>query len=169
VSRLRVLLVVGTALLGFAGVLQWILRAAYGERAAHVVVRWAPATDPTLQDLIERVHHLQRVEPTGERTWAYYLADVSTTNIRSLISHPAVEETNSIDRTTAHVAAAAGRGPYITNRPVWVAQLLECLVSGLLVAGGVVLLAGAFKVDLIFGSLLVGAAALRVLLAMNAP
>jgi 4-amino-4-deoxy-L-arabinose transferase-like glycosyltransferase len=105
----------------------------------------------------------------GERTWAYYLADVSTTNIRSLISHPAVEETKHIDRTTARVAVTAERGSYINDRPVWVARLLEFLVCGLMAAGGVALLAGAFQADLVLGSLLVGAAALRVLLAMNAP
>jgi hypothetical protein len=150
-------------------VFQWILRVTYGERAAAIVVRWAPATDPTLQDLIEKVHHLHRVEPREERTWAYYLADVSTTNIRSLISHPAVEKTNDIDRTSARVAPTAGRGPYISTRPVWVARGLECLVRALLVAGGVMLAVGAFQVDLVLGGLLLGAAALRLVLAMNAP
>jgi hypothetical protein len=167
--RLRVFFIGGIILLGFAGVLHRILRATYGERAAYVHVRWAPETDPTTQDLLERIHHLHRVEFRGERMWAYYLADVSSTNIRSLISYPAVEETDNIERASARIAPAAERGPYINHRPVWVARLLEFLVHALVFAGGVALAGGALRADPVFGSLLIGAVALRLVLATNAP
>lgn len=167
--RLRVLLVVGTALLGFAGILQWTLRATYGERAAYVVVRWAPETDPALQNLIEQIHQLHPVESMGKGTSAYYLADVSSANIRSLLAQPSVDETRNIEPATARVAATAERGAYISKRPVWVAQLLEYLVFGTMAAGGLALAMGAFQIDLVLGCLLVAAAALRVALAINAP
>jgi hypothetical protein len=167
--RLRVLLIGGVILLGLAGGLHRTLRGAYGERAAFVHVRWASTTDPVLQDLIERVHHLHRVEFRGDRTWSYYLSDVSATNIRSLISHPAVEYTNNIDHAPARSSPAAPRGPYISDRPVWVARLLEFLVHALLFAGAVALAAGALRADPVLGSVLVGAVALRVVLATNAP
>jgi hypothetical protein len=141
----------------------------YGERAAYVQVRWAPATDPTLQDLIERVHHLHRLESRDERTWTYYLADVSPTNIRSLISHPAVEATDDIDRTAGRIEPTAERGPYISDRPAWVARLLEFLVHALVFAGAVALAVGALRADPVFGSLLIGGVALRLLLATHAP
>jgi hypothetical protein len=132
-------------------------------------VRWAPATDPVTQDLIERMHRLHRVEFRGERTWAYYLADVSSANIRSLLSYPAVEETHAIDRTAARLSPTAERGPYISDRPTWIARLLEFLVHVSLVAGAVALAAGAVRADPAFGSVLVAAAALRLVLASTAP
>jgi hypothetical protein len=167
--RVRVLLVGGVVLLGLAGLFHRTLRATYGERAAYVHVRWAPATDPVTQDLIERVHHLHRVEFRGERTWAYYLSDVSSTNIRSLLSYPAVEETNNIDRTAARIEPTAGRGSYISDRPTGVARLLEFFMHVSVVAGAIALAAGAVRADPVFGSLLVGAVALRLVLAINAP
>lgn len=163
------LFVVGTALLGLAVVLQWTLRATYGERAAYVVVRWAPQTDPTLQPLIEQIHHLHPIESLADRTWAYYLADVSTANIRRLLGQPAVEEATNIDRTSARVAATAARGTYISDRPVWIAQLIEYLVLGAAAAGVIVLAVGAFQIDLVLGCVLVVGAALRVVLAIHAP
>jgi hypothetical protein len=156
-------------LLAVAGVLNWTLRATYGERAAYVHVRWAPATDPTTQDLIERIHHLHRVEFRGERTWAYYLADVSPRNIRSLIGHPAVEDTSNIDHTYARITPTAGRGSYISDRPTWIARVLEFLMHATLAAGAVALAAGAVRVDPVFGSLLIGAVSLRLVLAVTAP
>lgn len=169
VPRLRVLLVGALVLFGFAGIFHRTLRATYGERAAYVHVRWAPQTDPTLQDLIERAHHLHRVESREERTWTYYLADLSPENIRSLISHPAIEATNNIDHSSARVAPTTPRGPYISNGRAWLARLLEFLVHACVFLGAVALVAGALRADPVLGSLLVGAVALRLLLAMNAP
>jgi hypothetical protein len=87
------------------------------------------------------------------------MSDVSATNIRSLISHPAVEVTNNIDHAPARISPTAPRGPYISDRPVWVARLLEFLVHALLFAGAVALAAGAVRADPFLGSVLVGAVA----------
>jgi hypothetical protein len=132
-------------------------------------VRWALATDPATQDLMERIHRLHRVEFRGERTWGYYLADVSSTNIRRLITHWSVEATHNIDRAAARIEPTAARGDYISDRPAWVARLLEFLVHVSVFAGAVALAGGVLRADPVFGSLLVGAVALRLVLALNAP
>jgi hypothetical protein len=113
-----------------------------------------------------------RVEFRGEQTWAYYLSDLSTANIRRLVAHPAVADTHELDRAAFQIAPTAARGPYITERPVWIARMLEFLVRASLAVGVVSLIAAAFialQLDAIFAVLLLAALLLRLFLASTAP
>jgi hypothetical protein len=143
-TRHRKLLIGGAVLLALAGALYGTLRAVYGQRAAYVHVRWAPNVDPATQEQVERGHSLARVEFRELRTWLYYLTDVSTENIRSLVAHPAVEDTHHINRTAFRIARTAERGPYLTGGSAWLAELIEFIVGAASLAGGVALAGGAF-------------------------
>jgi hypothetical protein len=143
-TRHRKLLIGGVVLLALAGALYGTLRAVYGQRAAYVNVRWVPNVDPATQEQVERAHSLARVEFHELRTWLYYLPDVSTENIRSLVGHPAVEDTHHIDRTAFRIARTAERGGYMTERPPWLADVIEFMVSAAGLAGAVALASGAF-------------------------
>jgi len=141
----RRLLVAGVVLLVLAGAVRLTLRMTYGERAAYVHVRWAPSVGPATQEQVERAHGLQRVEFREQRTWSYYLNDVSTENIRRLVQHPAVEDTHYIDRSDFDVASTAPRGEYVTSRPAWIARLLEFLTRAFLLLGAAALVTGAYR------------------------
>jgi hypothetical protein len=145
-TRHRKLLIGGVVLLALAGALHGTLRAVYGQRAAYVHVRWTPNVDPATQEQVERGHSLARVEFRELRTWLYYLTDVSTENIRSLVGHPAVEDTHYINRTAFHIARTAERGAYMTERSPWLADVIEFIVSAAGLAGAVALAGGAFYV-----------------------
>lgn len=143
-ARYRKLLIGGIALWVLAGALYGTLRLMYGERAAYVHVRWAPSVDPATQEQVERAHGLTRVEFRERRTWGYYLTDLSTENIRRLVGHPAVEDTHHIDRTAFRIARTAPRGAFTTERPAWIASMMEFLVDASLLAGVVALAVGTF-------------------------
>jgi hypothetical protein len=131
----RKLLIGGVALLALAGVLNATLRATYGQRSAYVHVRWASDVDPATQEQVERAHQLTRVEFREQRTWLYHLPDVSRENLRSLVLHPAVEDTHYINRAAFRIARTAERGAYPAGRPAWIADLLEFMVRTFLLAG----------------------------------
>jgi hypothetical protein len=67
-------------------------------------VRWTPSVDAAEQASREAALHLRRGEPHGERTWDYDLLDTSPANIRALVTDPAVEDTDGIDRQGFRVA-----------------------------------------------------------------
>ena len=137
-------LLIGVALWVAAAGAYGILRATYGQRPAWVHVRWAPSVDEGARREIERAHSLTRPEARDERTWGYFLTDLSTANIRSLVADPAVEDTHNIHRTAFRVWRTAPRGAYLSPRPAWIAALLELLIRASLVGGAVAIGLGAF-------------------------
>ena len=145
-SRHRAPLAGGVALLALAGVLHLTLRLTFGDRAAYVHVRWAPSADTATREQIERAHSLAPVEFREQRTWGYFLTDQSTGNIRGLVRDPAVEDTHNIDRAAFRITRTAPRGAYPTDRPAWIAGLLEFLTRASLLAGAVALAVGLFRI-----------------------
>lgn len=128
----RTRLIGGVALVVLSGALYAAHSLMGDQRPAYVHVRWAPSVDPATREQIERAHSLTRPEPIPPRTWAYYLTDVSTENIRRLVGNPAVEDTDSIDRSAFQIVPWAARGPYERRR----AETLDfaaraCLFVGL--------------------------------------
>jgi len=144
-SQPRALLLGGVALLTLAGILHLTLRLTYGERAAYVHVRWAPTVDDAARAAIERDRKLVPVEFREQRTWGYFLTDLSTANIRELVRHPSVEDTHNIDRARFRVQSAAERGDYTTDRPAWIARLLEFFIRASLLLGAAGALVGGFR------------------------
>ena len=142
----RALLVWTVILWALAGAAFGTLRIAYGQRPADVNIRWVAAVDTTSREQLERAYHLTRGEQLEEHTWGYVLTDVSTDNIRGLVESPAVADTHQIHRTAFRIWRSATRGPYLTSRPAWIANMLEYLVQALLAAGALTLATGAFGI-----------------------
>jgi hypothetical protein len=141
----RTLLAAGISLLVAAVVLFAVVRLVYGERPAYVHVRWAPTVDEAAQEQAERTYHLTRVEFREQRTWLYILSDVSTDNIRQLVTSPAVEDTHYINRAKFTVWWTAERADYETASATRMAGILEFAMRISLLAGVVALVLGAYK------------------------
>jgi hypothetical protein len=138
------LLVLGLILLVGAAVAYGSLRMAYGARPAYVHVRWEASVDETTRQRLERVHGLTRAEFREDRTWGYFLVDLSTDNIRSLVTNPAAEDTHNLHRTAFRVWRTAPRGEYLGSRPAWIAVLLELLSPALAGIGALAIAGGGF-------------------------
>lgn len=141
----RRLLIGAVALLALAGALYLTLRLTYGERAAYVHVRWKPEVSEATRAEVERAHGLHPVEFREQRTWGYFLSDMSIENIRRIIRHPAVEDTHNIDRDAFFVLDTAERGDYLSERPAWIARMLEFFSRASLLLGAAALLVGVFR------------------------
>jgi len=106
-----------------------------GERPIFVHVRWTENVDDAARQVAEARYSLSESERLEGRTWAYTLNDVSTKNIRALVSDPETEDTQDIDRTAFRPAATAVRRPYPPSPPLswlslWGATVI-CLIAGL--------------------------------------
>jgi hypothetical protein len=141
----RTLLTGGLVLLLLAGALYVTLRLTYGERAAYIHVRYAPTVDDAARAAIENARHLQIVEFREQRTWGYFLTDLSADNIRGLVQDPAVEDTHHIDRRRFRIDGTGERGDYPIGRPAWIARILESLGRVALLLGVAALLTGAYR------------------------
>lgn len=141
----RRLLIGGIALVALAGALYLTIRLTYGERAAYVHVRWKPEVTDATRAEVERAHGLHPVEFREQRTWGYFLSDMSAENLQRIIRHPAVEDTHNIDRDAFFVLDTAERGDYMSGRPAWIARMLEFFSRASLLLGGAALLVGAFR------------------------
>ena len=133
------------------GVLLLILAAQFGlasnwlgsQRPAYVNVRWASAIDALTQAEAEHAHGLNPRRPLAERTWEYYLTDVSPSNLERIVRDPVVEDTHFIDRDAFRIAKNAARGPYRARwharaaRALDIAFRLSLLVGFLLICRGV--------------------------------
>jgi alpha-1,2-glucosyltransferase len=108
----RRLLVAGLLCLAIAGAAYGALLMARGPAPVFVHVRWAPGVDEFTRQVAERRYDLSQAEPLEARTWGYTLNDLSTANIRALVTDPAVEDTQGVDRAEFHASAAAERRPY---------------------------------------------------------
>ena len=97
--------------------LSWVLLALVAsQRAVQVNVRWKPGIEETRRAEIERRLHLRVTGFDRDTTWQYLLDDPSTENIRSLVQHPAIDDTAHLDRgrfrPDGDRAAAARRPAY---------------------------------------------------------
>src|SRR5688500_16385212 len=80
-----------------------------GPPGAIVHVRWQPGLDATPRGNLERQFRLTQGVQLDGRTWRYNLADVSSDNIRAIVDHPAVEDTQDIDRPNYAITESATR------------------------------------------------------------
>jgi hypothetical protein len=144
-SQPRALVAGGAALLLLAGALHLTLRLTYGERTAYVHVRWAPQVDEFARAIIEREHALRPVEFREQRTWGYFLTDLSTDNIRALVQDPSVEDTHNIDRARFRILGSAERGDYPGGGSAWVPRMLEFFVRVTLLLGLAGVAVGAYR------------------------
>ena len=135
----------GLILLLAAAAVYATLRLTYGERPAYVHVRWAATVDTSAREQLERVHSLTRPELREGRTWGYYLTDLSSDNIRRLVTSPAAEDTHNLHRTAFRVWRTAPRAPYLGSKPPWIATLLEFLIRAFIGLGGLALVVGGFR------------------------
>ena len=99
-----------------------------------VHLRWAPDVDDTAREEAERRYSLSQPEALEGRTWGYTLSDLSTANIRALVSDPAVEDTQDIDRTAFRASPTAEKRPYpptdsLIPASLWAVTVL-CLFVG---------------------------------------
>lgn len=145
-AQTRTLIVASVVLLALAGVAFGTLRLTYGQRSADVNVRWADTVNATSRGQLERAYQLTEGEQVDGRTWSYRVMDVSADNLRGLVQDPAAEDTHQIHRTAFRIWRGATRGPYVTSRPAWIASVLEFVVQASVVASGLALAAGLFKV-----------------------
>lgn len=78
--------------------------------APRVHIRWISQTSDAARSDFERRFSLLNGEYREGTTWGYDLGNASMSAVRSLLEHPAVEDTHYIDRRSGAVAADAPRG-----------------------------------------------------------
>ena len=77
--------------------------------APRVNVRWSPEVDDRQRATLEARFHLRQGEFRDTRTWSYLIADTTSSNVETLVTHPSVEDTHGIDRDSYAVEGAPGR------------------------------------------------------------
>ena len=140
-SASKRLLVIGVACVSLALATYGTLRTVFGDRPAHINVRWAPIVAPDVQRQLEAKYHLASAQRTEGRTFSYELTDLSYDNIRGMVLDPAVEDTHYIHRTAYRIWRFAPRGRYPGSGAVWGPLLEVTIVLLVLVAGTTSLLA----------------------------
>src|SRR4030095_7565425 len=142
----RGLLLVGAAFTVGAVATYAVLRAAFGDRPAHINVRWSPATTPDVQHRLEQQYHLTYGQRADGRTFSYDLTDLSRDNIRAMVLDPNVEDTHYIHRTAYRIWRFAPRSKYHDRGEKW-GPLLEATIVALgLIAAIAFVLAGGERV-----------------------
>jgi hypothetical protein len=86
--------------------------------APRINVRWAHGVSDDGRVAVERELTLLRGEVKEGRTWAYDLGDISRVNVRSLVAHPAVEDTHYINRSAGTVWRTAPAGTTVVGGPL---------------------------------------------------
>ena len=137
------LLLIGAAFTVGAVATYSMLRATFGDRPAHINVRWSPATTPDAQHRLEQQYHLTYGQRSDGRTFSYDLTDLSQNNIRAMVLDPNVEDTHYIHRTAYRIWRFAPRSKYHDGGEKW-GPFLEAttLALGLIAAIAFVLAAG---------------------------
>ena len=74
-----------------------------------VNLRWSPEVDDRQRARLETQFHLTQREFKEGRTWSYQIADTTSTNVETLVTHPSVEDTHGIDRNVYTVEGAPGQ------------------------------------------------------------
>jgi alpha-1,2-glucosyltransferase len=127
-------LVVGFLCLGIAAAAYAALHLTRGPSPIFMRVRWAPDVEDFARQVAERQYSLSQAEQLEGRTWGYTLSDLSVTNVRALVTDPAVEDTQGIDRATFRASPAAEKRPYppsdsMIPASLWAVTVL-CLFVG---------------------------------------
>ena len=121
----------------------------FGSPLPMVHVRWNAIAAPDRMALEQRFR-LTEAAPLGNEMWAYVPADTSAGTLRAIVAHPAVADTDGINRRTFTIAdnppLTPRRGGLIGGAPAWMARGARAMAYGLGIA--VLLIAGAFVVVL---------------------
>jgi hypothetical protein len=113
--RVRVLAAASAVIL-FALIL---LSTAAPAPAPRINVRWAASLPDEGRRELERRFGLVTAEHQDGRTWTYEAADASPETMRTLIAHPAVEDTHGVDRRTGAIPADTPRGAIRSGPRLW--------------------------------------------------
>src|SRR6185295_9868465 len=97
--------------------------------------RWSAAVNDSARATLEQKYGLTRGAVREGRTWGYYITDLSTSNIRSLVQDPAIEDTHEIHRTKFRIWRTATRDPYSGPYAGWLPYLLQFLTFLFLIMG----------------------------------
>src|SRR5688572_16991988 len=129
------LLVAGFLCLGIAAAAYATLHLTRGPSPIFMRVRWAPDVEDFARQVAERRYSLSQAEQLEGRTWGYTLGDLSATNVRALVTDPAVEDTQGIDRSAFRASPLAEKRPYppsdsMLPASLWAVTVL-CLFVGL--------------------------------------
>jgi len=127
---------VGHSTVLLALLLGWTLTSA--TPAAAVNVRWRQDVGAADRTGLERTYLLAQPDYREERTWAYVLLDVSSGNIRRLVSDPHVEDTHGVDRQGFSVSVTREVGTF-RSRLLVKAWHSGVLGAAFLILGGLVL------------------------------
>ena len=122
-------------------------------QGADVQVEWRPSVDAASRQQIEAQLTLLNPRKLPDTyTWRYDLRDLSRENIRALVTNPAVEDTQEIDRQAFTLESTA---PRTTRRPLFsflgdtLVQATDGLALLLLIIAGVTVLTRKSPADLI--------------------
>jgi alpha-1,2-glucosyltransferase len=108
----RFLRVAGLVFLAIAAAAYGALLMVRGPSPIFIHVRWALGVDERSREAAEQRLHLSQAERLEDRTWGYTLDDVTTANIRAMVTDPAVEDTQGVDRAEFRASPTAERRPY---------------------------------------------------------
>ena len=104
IHRARYPILAGACLLVVLVVLTVRVSAPPPTGAPLIRVRWTPSVDVAERASRESAFRLRRGEAHGDRTWSYNLTDTSSDNIRAIVTDPAVEDTDGLDRREFRIA-----------------------------------------------------------------
>jgi alpha-1,2-glucosyltransferase len=113
--QLRGLLVSGLLCLTIAAAAYGGLQSVRGPVPIFMHVRWAPNIDAAGRQEAEQRYGLTQGEHLEGRNWGYTLTDLSTSNIRALVTDLVVEDTHEIDRVTFRPSPTAEERPQPSN------------------------------------------------------
>ena len=106
----------------------------FGVPLRMVHITWAPL-DHSERQLLEQQFHLAEGAAHEDRTWAYIPTDASPQTLSAIITHPAVQATNGIDRRALRLSRdgplSARRGGMLSGlaRGARVAKLVAVLLA----------------------------------------
>ena len=105
--RVRIFAAVALGVLGFVALFP---EREVAQRVNHVSVRWTSSLPEAERVALERQFSLTGAEPNSNHSqnvnvWNYEMTDASPGNIKALINHPRVVDTNDIDRSNFTVRA----------------------------------------------------------------
>lgn len=85
--------------------------------APTIKVRWSNEVSERERKALEQRFQLLRPDPSGPNAYYYDLLDSRQKAIRAIVEHPAVADTQNLDRSRFTVTVLAGRGE--SNRWLW--------------------------------------------------
>jgi hypothetical protein len=107
------------------------------DRPAIVTVRWNPNIDGPTRVEIETKFSLTDEQDTSDAAVrSYTLADTSRGNVRALVQHPAVEDTQHLDRRTYDVERPPRRYDLSRNVPLFIGAAAVVWMIGLVMPLG---------------------------------